>query len=69
MVLFYDPKDEKDLARVEQILHDGGIEYFLSEEPEKRLGPKQVQVAEEDLPAAEALLLKDSGNRTGVNWN
>ena len=61
MVLFYDSMDEKDLARVEQILHDGGIEYFPSEEPEKSLGPRQVQVAEEDLPAAEALLLKDSG--------
>jgi hypothetical protein len=58
MVRFYDPKDEFELARVEQVLKKGGIEYFLLGEPEKALGPRQIHVAEEDLPRAEELLLK-----------
>ena len=56
MVKFYDPKDVADLARVEAILKQAGIEYFLAREPEKGIGPSQVQVAEEDLPTAEKLL-------------
>jgi hypothetical protein len=56
MVKFYDPKDAADLARVEAILKQAGIEYFLGREPEKGIGPCQVQVAEEDLPTAEKLL-------------
>jgi hypothetical protein len=58
MVLFYDPLDERDLARVEEILRKGGIEYFLRREPEEKIGPQQIHVAEEDMPAAEALLLQ-----------
>jgi hypothetical protein len=65
MVLFYDPRDENDLARVERLLRAGGVEYFLAEEPEKKLGPKQVHVAEEDLPTAEALIADDL-RRTGA---
>ncbi len=60
MTLFYDPVDEADLNRVEQILKGGGIEYFLREEPEKGLGPRQVHVAEEDIPLAEDLLLRQT---------
>ncbi len=60
MVKFYDPKDAADLARVEAILKRAGIEYFLSGEPVKGIGPLQVQVAEEDLPTAEQLL-RESG--------
>ncbi|MBE0599628.1 MAG: hypothetical protein IH614_20500 [Desulfuromonadales bacterium] len=56
MIRFYDPKDEQELAQVERLLRGAGVEYFLTEEPEARLGPKQVQVAEEDLPTAEAAL-------------
>jgi len=56
MVKFYDPKDGADLARVEAILREGGIEYFLLPEPQKGIGPCQIHVAEEDLPAAEELL-------------
>jgi hypothetical protein len=56
MVLFYDPKDESDLARVERLLREAGIAYFLSDAPEPRLGPAQVLVAEEDFPTADALL-------------
>lgn len=58
MVLFYNPKDEGDLSRVEELLHRGGIEYFLQDESESRIGPRQVLVAEEDVPAAEALILQ-----------
>lgn len=52
MVLFYEPKNEAELERVEGILRQGGIEYFLRREPEKGLGPMQVYVAEEDVPKA-----------------
>ncbi|KAF0216098.1 MAG: hypothetical protein FD174_3860 [Geobacteraceae bacterium] len=56
MVLFYDPKDASDLARVEAVLKKGGIEYFLRREPEAGIGPMQVHVAEEDMPKAEKLV-------------
>jgi hypothetical protein len=56
MTLFYDPKDERDLARVENILQGAGIEYFLRPEPINGIGPFQVHVAEEDVPRAEELL-------------
>lgn len=58
MAFFYDPRDEKDLAWVESILKEGGVEYFLKDEPVSGIGPSQVHVAEEDLPMAEELLLK-----------
>ncbi len=58
MVKFYDPKDGADQARVEAILREGGIEYFLLPEPLKGIGPQQIHVAEEDLPTAEELLRK-----------
>lgn len=57
MVRFYDPKNEEELNRVEKILHDGGIEYFLTEESERGLGHYQIQVAEEDFSHAESLLI------------
>jgi hypothetical protein len=56
MVKFYDPRDAADLASVEAMLKWAGIEYSLVREPETGIGPLQVQVAEEDLPAAEQLL-------------
>jgi len=58
MTRFYDPRDEKDLARIESILRAGGIEYFLRREPIDGIGPMQVHVAEEDLPRAEELLAR-----------
>lgn len=58
MTLFYDPVDGEDLQRVEKILKSGGVEYCLREEPEKRLAPFQIHVAEEDIPRAEELLRK-----------
>jgi hypothetical protein len=57
MTVFYDPRNEDDLLRVEQLLRRNGIEFFLKQEPEKGIGPAQVYVAEEDYPFAEALLL------------
>jgi len=55
MVRFYDPKDEADLARVERVLRDGGIEFFTRS---VESGPYQVEivVAEEDVPLAEELV-------------
>ena len=54
---FYDPKDDADLARVEAVLHKGGIEYSLAKAPEKTGISVQIVVAEEDVPKAEELLL------------
>ncbi|MBJ6726436.1 hypothetical protein [Geomesophilobacter sediminis] len=58
MVKFYDPKDAADLARIEAMLQRAGIEYSLAREPENGISPLQVQLAEEDLPSAEQLLLE-----------
>lgn len=58
MVKFYDPKDEADLARVEAVLKKAGIEYFLSEAP-AGAPAREIRVAEEDVPKAEELLLKE----------
>ena len=58
MVRFYDPKDEADLARVETLLHKGGIEYFLAAAPAGAGTSVQIEVAEEDVPKAEELLLQ-----------
>ena len=59
MARFYDPKNDRELSRVEAILRHGGIEYFLRSETVRGLGPMQVHVAEEDLPQAEKLLRKE----------
>ena len=56
MVRFYDPKDDADRARVEAVLHKGGIEYFVTAAPSKTGIPVQIEVAEEDVPKAEELL-------------
>lgn len=55
MVRFYDTKDEKDLARIEELLRKHGIEYCLASDTSQ--WPVEIQVAEEDVPKAEALLL------------
>jgi hypothetical protein len=60
MVRFYDPKDEADLARVEAVLHKGGIEYFLAAAPAGAASSVQIEVAEEDVPKAEELLVQGS---------
>jgi hypothetical protein len=58
MVRFYDPKDENDLARVEALLIKGSIEYFLVDPPAGAGTVRQIEVAEEDVPKAEELLLQ-----------
>jgi len=56
MARFYDPKDDADLARVEAVLKQGGIEYFLADQPAGAGTTSQIEVAEEDMPRAEELL-------------
>ncbi|HBG05820.1 MAG: hypothetical protein A2075_03310 [Geobacteraceae bacterium GWC2_58_44] len=60
MVRFYDPKDEADLARVEAVLLKGGIEYFVAAPPAGAGTTRQIEVAEEDVPKAEELLLQSA---------
>lgn len=62
MVRFYDPKDEADLVRVEAVLKRGGIEYFVTE---ARAGgaSREIEVAEEDVPKAEELLLQEESKQ------
>jgi hypothetical protein len=60
MVRFYDPKDENDLARVEELLRRNGIEYSLA--PDSGQWPVEIRVAEEDIPQAEMLLQKAASN-------
>lgn len=57
MVKFYDPKDEADLARVEAVLKQAGIEYSLRETPAAACS-REIDVAEEDVPKAEEILLQ-----------
>jgi hypothetical protein len=54
MVRFYNPKDEIDLTRMERLLRQGAIEYFLV--PDNGAWPVEIRIAEEDLPQAEALV-------------
>ena len=56
MVKFYDPKDDADLARIEALLHKGGVEYSLAASPPQSGFSLQIEVAEEDVPTAEELL-------------
>ena len=57
MVKFYDAKTEVELARVEAVLKQGGIEYFVTGLAKEEVSG-EIEVAEEDLPRAEELLLK-----------
>lgn len=57
MTHFYDPKNQVDLERVETILKQGGIQFSLHTEPVAGLAPFQIDVAEEDIPRAEQLLI------------
>jgi hypothetical protein len=62
MVRFYDPKDEADLARVEALLHKGGIEYFITDPKAGAGNMIEIEVAEEDVPRAEEILLQSNRN-------
>ena len=59
MARFYDPKNDRELSRIEAILRHGGIEYSLRSETVRGLGSMQVYVAEEDIPRAEKLLRRE----------
>lgn len=61
MVRFYNPRDESDLARVEKLLRQGAIEYFLI--PDDGAWPVEIRIAEEDLPQAEELLQQAGRHR------
>ncbi|WP_460594423.1 hypothetical protein [Geomonas sp. Red276] len=56
MSRFYDPKDERDLARVEEILRKGGIEFFVTAAKPGSGFAGEIEVAEEDIPKADELL-------------
>ncbi|WP_129126208.1 putative signal transducing protein [Geomonas oryzae] len=58
MVKFYDARTEADLSRVEAVLKQAGIEYSVSS-LSGRVVSGEIEVAEEDLPKAEELLLKN----------
>lgn len=56
MTRFYDAKDEADLARVEEVLRKGGIEYFVAAAPSGAGTANEIEVAEEDIPRAQELV-------------
>ncbi|MCM0083123.1 hypothetical protein L4X63_16160 [Geomonas sp. Red32] len=58
MSRFYDPKDERDLARVEEILRKGGIEFFVTAAKSGSGFAGEIEVAEEDIPKAHELIGK-----------
>lgn len=56
MARFYDTVSYSDLRRVEGLLKKGGIVYTLRELDDEQARMKEIQVAEEDLAAAERVL-------------
>ena len=60
MARFYTPSNDLDLAQVENILRQGGIEYFLRTVDAGQQVKIEINVAEEDFPRAEDLLAKYS---------
>lgn len=56
MVRFYDPADRRDLARVEHLLTEVGIEYTVTPSLQGSTLPGSIGIAEEDLPWAEEVL-------------
>lgn len=60
MTRFYDSLDSRELARVQHILKWGGVEYtLLTGVGDSAMN--EIQVAEEDLVYADALLSGQSG--------
>lgn len=54
MARFYDAVDSSELARIEAMLKNGGVEYTLSSGTDSSVS--EILVAEEDLAFAENLL-------------
>jgi len=66
MARFYDAMDSSELARIETLLKNGGVEYTLSGADD---GVREILVAEEDLAFAERLISssgKSVRQRAGV---
>lgn len=61
MSRFYDSLDNRELARVEQFLKKGGIEYRVQTAQEGSRLINEILVAEEDLIYADALLSAHGG--------
>jgi hypothetical protein len=61
MSRFYDSLDSRELARVEQFLKKGGIEYTIHTAVEGSQLINEIFVAEEDLIYADMLLSAQSG--------
>lgn len=56
MARFYDTLNNSDLKRVEGLLRKGGVVYTLQMAGDGENRMKEIQVAEEDLAAAESIL-------------
>ncbi|OHB33009.1 MAG: hypothetical protein A2X79_00775 [Desulfuromonadaceae bacterium GWB2_53_15] len=56
MASFYDTVNDTELEWVEALLQKGGIEYALREIGGNPILMKEIQVAEEDLAAADSIL-------------
>lgn len=56
MARFYDSANESDLKRIEELLKKGGIEYSLRPLKDTMVLMQEIDVAEEDLAAAERIL-------------
>lgn len=59
MTRFYDVRSDAELAKVEDVLALGGVEYAIGNGPGGN-EIKEILVAEEDLPKAEELLYLSS---------
>lgn len=60
MARFFDTGNNSDLAKVEGLLKKGGIVYTLRVLGDDSAKIKEIQVAEEDLAAAEKILYGSS---------
>lgn len=56
MIRFYDPANRRDLARIEHLLTEVGIEYTVTPPLRGSPLPGSIGIAEEDLPWAEEVL-------------
>jgi len=67
MARFYDAVNSSELATIEAMLKNGGVEYTLS--PGKDSSVCEILVAEEDLAFAESLLsspAESAGRKVGM---
>lgn len=70
MARFYDAVESAELARIETLLKNGGVEYSLRSESDDFVS--EILVAEEDVAYAESLLASASGperRETGMSMH